>query len=70
MSLAWDMGYMIAVPLVIFALLGRYLDKLLESSPWLFLTGLVLALISSTIWVVSYLMKFLSKTTDNVQNKK
>lgn len=50
-SLAWELGYSIALPLVIFALLGRWLDKKLETSPWLFLLGIFLA-----VSVSSYLV--------------
>lgn len=47
-SLAWELGYVIAVPLVILALLGRYLDKKLETSPWLLLIGILAAIFISS----------------------
>lgn len=47
-SLAWELGYSIAVPLVIFALIGRLLDKKLGTSPWLLLIGILIAIISSS----------------------
>ena len=50
-SLAWELGYTIAVPLVIFALGGRFLDKKLGTSPFLLLLGVILA-ITTTTWLV------------------
>ncbi|MEK7166826.1 MAG: AtpZ/AtpI family protein [Patescibacteria group bacterium] len=48
LSLAWELGYLIALPLIIFALVGRFLDKFFHTSPWLFLFGILLAIIIST----------------------
>jgi len=48
LGFAWELGYSIAVPLVIFALAGRLLDKKLGTSPWLLLFGLLLAITSSS----------------------
>jgi len=50
-SLAWELGYSIAIPLVVFALLGRFLDKKLGTSPWLLLAGILLS-IAVTSWLV------------------
>ncbi len=62
MSLAWEMGYSIAIPLVLSALVGRFLDKKFGTSPWLLLVGILLAIISSTYIIYK-------KTTD-IMNKK
>lgn len=48
LSLAWELGYTIAVPLVLFALLGRWADRRWDTSPLLFLTGVVLAILISS----------------------
>lgn len=50
-SLAWELGYTIAVPLIVFALGGRFLDKKLGTSPFLLLLGMILA-ITTTSWLV------------------
>ncbi|MDO8559096.1 MAG: AtpZ/AtpI family protein [bacterium] len=47
LSLAWEMGYTIAGPLVVLAFLGRFLDKKYESSPVALLSGVFLAMIIS-----------------------
>lgn len=51
LGLAWNLGYSIAVPLVVFALLGRFLDKKLETSPWLLLVGILFSIALSS-WLV------------------
>ncbi|MFA5872010.1 MAG: AtpZ/AtpI family protein [Parcubacteria group bacterium] len=47
-SLAWELGYIIAVPLVILALIGRYLDNKLGTSPWFLLVGILIAVFVSS----------------------
>ncbi len=68
LSLAWQLGYSIAIPLVVFALGGRLLDKKLGTSPWLLMTGIFLSLIVSTFSVYFKTIKIL-KETEN-ENKK
>ena len=50
-SLAFELGYMVAIPIVILALVGRIIDKKLDSSPWFFLLGIVISIIVSTYWI-------------------
>ncbi len=51
LALAWELGYSIAIPLVLFALGGRYLDKKFDTSPWLLLGGLALSLMLTSFIV-------------------
>ncbi len=51
LGLAWNLGYTIAVPLVVLALAGRYLDKKLGTSPWILLAGILLSIAVSS-WLV------------------
>jgi len=51
LGLAWQLGYTIAVPLVALALLGRFLDKKLGTSPFLLLAGILVS-IGVTTWLV------------------
>lgn len=51
LGLAWELGYTIAVPLVILALGGRYLDKKLGTAPWLLLAGILISIVVSS-WAV------------------
>ncbi len=61
LGLAWEMGYTIAVPLVLFALGGRFLDHKLGTSPWLLLTGVIVSIPISTIVIYWKMMKIIGK---------
>lgn len=61
LSLAWELGYTIAIPIVVFALLGRFLDKWLGTSPWLLLIGIFASLIASSIGVYFKAVKIIGK---------
>lgn len=49
LGLAWDLGYIIAAPLVLLALGGRLLDKRFHTSPLFLLLGIFVSLIITTI---------------------
>jgi F0F1-type ATP synthase assembly protein I len=68
LSLAWQLGYSMAIPLVVLALLGRFADKKFGTSPWLLLAGIMLSLVVSTIAVYRRTIKILGGT--EWQNKK
>jgi len=44
LGLAWDLGFIIALPLVVFALGGRLLDRKFQTSPLWLLVGMSLSL--------------------------
>lgn len=48
MKFAWELGYSIIVPLVVFALLGRFLDKKMGTAPWALLSGVSLSIIATS----------------------
>jgi LPXTG-motif cell wall-anchored protein len=50
-SIAFDMGFIIALPVVVLGLLGKYLDGKFETTPWLTLAGIILAGITTSIWL-------------------
>ncbi|MEK7606966.1 MAG: AtpZ/AtpI family protein [Patescibacteria group bacterium] len=45
LGLAWELGYLIAVPIVIFGLIGRSIDRRFATSPWFLLAGIFVALV-------------------------
>lgn len=49
-NLAFELGFMIALPLVAFGLLGKYLDSKWGTS-YMVLVGILLAIISTSIWL-------------------
>lgn len=67
LGLAWQLGYTIVIPLLIFALGGRYLDQRFDSAPLLFLVGIVLSVIVTSIWLVVRMSSF---TKDIAQHSK
>lgn len=60
-SIAMQLGYTIALPLVVFAITGRLLDKHYDSSPIFLLTGVVLSLIVSSILTFIKMRRILEK---------
>lgn len=60
-SLAWELGYLIAVPLVVLALLGRFVDKKYGTSPWFLLSGIVLSILVSSYAVYSKSKEIIDK---------
>lgn len=50
-QLAWDLGWIIAIPVVVLGLGGAYLDKYLGTSPLFILLGFILAVSLSFIGV-------------------
>ncbi len=51
LSLAWELGYTIAAPIVVLALGGRFLDKKLGTAPWMLLAGILISIAVSS-WAV------------------
>ena len=51
LRLAWNLGYIIALPAVFFGLGGAYLDREFGTSPLFLLLGFALAISLSTIGV-------------------
>lgn len=62
-SLAWELGYIIAVPLAVFAVFGRFLDKKYETSPIFLLCGIILSITVSGILVFKKTKKILEDST-------
>lgn len=50
-SLAWELGFLIAIPIVLLALVGRVLDKNLNTAPIFLLLGIFLSIIITTYLV-------------------
>jgi hypothetical protein len=50
-GLAFELGFIIALPLVAFAFLGKYFDSKYETEPLFTLIGIAIAIISTSIWL-------------------
>ena len=57
LGFAWQLGYSIVIPIVIFALAGRLLDKKLDTSPWLLLLGILISIVVTTVLVYQKTIK-------------
>ena len=64
LGIAWELGYVIAIPIVVFGLLGRFLDKKFQTSPWLLLAGIIISIAISSFGLVSKFKKMLKKIED------
>lgn len=60
-NLAFDMGFIIALPLVAMGLLGKYLDGRLGTEPWLTIAGILLAIITTTIWLARKMKEYIKQ---------
>ncbi|OGE87649.1 MAG: hypothetical protein A3J07_02950 [Candidatus Doudnabacteria bacterium RIFCSPLOWO2_02_FULL_49_13] len=59
---AWELGYIIALPLVIFALAGKWADaRMANDTPWITLIGIFLAIGLTTVWLTQRLKKYIKK---------
>lgn len=61
-GIAWELGYMIAIPLVALTLGGRFLDKKLDTAPLLLLVGVVLSIIFSTYAIYRKMADIIKKS--------
>lgn len=50
-GLAMEMGFIIALPLVAFGFLGKWLDGRWGTDPWLTILGILFAIVSTTLWL-------------------
>ena len=57
LGFAGELGYSIVIPIVIFALVGRLLDKKLDTSPWMLLLGILISIIVTTVLVYKKTIK-------------
>lgn len=67
-SLALELGFIIALPLVFFAFIGRWFDNKFQTFPWLTLVGIFLAIFSTTVWLTKKFRNFLP--TNKSKDKK
>ena len=51
LSLAWQLGFIIVVPIVGFLLIGRWLDGIFGTEPFLFILGIILGLVMTVFEV-------------------
>jgi F0F1-type ATP synthase assembly protein I len=50
-GLAFELGFIIAIPLVLFGFIGKWLDQKFGTDPWLALASVLLAIVATTVWI-------------------
>ena len=59
-SLSFELGYIIALPIAGFGLVGKWLDtRLHHEFPWITLIGIGLAITTTVIWLTRKLQKYI-----------
>ena len=59
-SLSFELGYIIALPLVVLALLGKWVDtRMHHEFPWVTLIGIALAITSTVLWLTKKLKEYI-----------
>ena len=57
---AWELGYIIALPILVLALGGKWLDNRYgHEFPWVTLIGIALAITTTTLWLTRRLKKYI-----------
>ena len=59
-GLAFELGFIIALPLITFLLLGKYLDGRFNTNPFFKIAAVVLALTVTTVWLTRRFAEILS----------
>ena len=67
LGVAWELVYTIAVPIVVLGLGGRLLDRHFSTSPWLFLTGVLVSIILTSFGLVWKFKKLLKDVEQHAQ---
>jgi F0F1-type ATP synthase assembly protein I len=65
LAIGWELGYSIAIPIVLLALGGRLLDRRFGTSPLFLLGGVLLSLLMSTLWLSRIAKRLLSDIEKN-----
>lgn len=69
-SIVGEIGFLIAIPLVVCALIGRAVDSALGSSPFFFLIGILGAIALSTVMVYRKTKEMIDYAEKEMQNVK
>lgn len=69
LAFAWDFGVIVAAPLVALALLGTWLDRRYGTEPWMFLGGVVVSIVITSVLVVMKLTKIIKDISPKDTNK-
>lgn len=60
-SIASELGFIIALPLVALGFAGKWLDNKFGTEPWITLAGILLAIVLTTTWLTKRIKSILKK---------
>ncbi|MBI4272630.1 AtpZ/AtpI family protein [Candidatus Uhrbacteria bacterium] len=63
LGLVGQIGFMVTIPLIGFALLGRMADSTFHSSPLFFLVGVIVSIIASTVLIYRKTSKLMNEAS-------
>lgn len=66
LAIGWELGYSIAIPIVLFALSGRFLDRHYGTSPLFLLIGVLISLVSTSLWLMRIAKRMLADIEKDV----
>lgn len=69
LSLVFELGYKIALPLVFMAILGRWADQKLGTHPLFLLLGILLAFLSSCFLIYKMIVKIMQPIQNELHKK-
>ncbi|MFA6197729.1 MAG: AtpZ/AtpI family protein [Patescibacteria group bacterium] len=58
---AWELGYTIAIPVVVLAVGGAFADRWLGTKPWIMIAGIGLSMLISTVGVYMKAIRVMSR---------
>lgn len=67
---AWDLGFTVAVPLVLLLLLGLYLDRKFSTAPLFVLASVIFSVVISSFSIYRIVMKVFKQMDGTKEDKK
>lgn len=68
LTIVGQIGFIIAIPVVVLTLTGHYLDERLGTSPWLLISAIILSLVVSSLILYSRVIKTLQVMDEEGKN--
>jgi len=68
-GLSLELGLMIALPAVLLGLFGKFLDERWGTVPLFAVSGILLAIIASTVWIARHFSKVLRSSSNKQENQ-
>lgn len=65
LSLAWELGYIIAIPIVVLAIGGAFLDEKMGTSPWMLLVGVTFSILITSFMVYLKVARLMTNLSDD-----